>query len=99
LASSSTAGRAWSPENRGTVPRRTTPARGPYGEGGIGFEMALCLFLPDRVSAEVWDGPVLGVLQKGDKEGGKECVMPYCITLRSKTDARVTGWYAGRNCL
>ena len=23
--------------------------------------------------------------------------MPYCITLRSRTDARVTGWYAG-NC-
>jgi hypothetical protein len=28
----------------------------------------------------------------------KECVMRYCITLRSRTDARVTGWYAGRNC-
>jgi hypothetical protein len=25
--------------------------------------------------------------------------MPYCITLRSRTDARTTGWYAGRNCL
>ena len=24
--------------------------------------------------------------------------MPYCITLRSRTDARVTGWYAGSNC-
>ena len=24
--------------------------------------------------------------------------MPYCITLRSRTEARVTGWYAGRNC-
>jgi hypothetical protein len=24
--------------------------------------------------------------------------MPYCITLRSRTDARVTGWYTGRNC-
>jgi hypothetical protein len=24
--------------------------------------------------------------------------MPYCITLRSRTDARVTGWYAGRDC-
>ena len=24
--------------------------------------------------------------------------MPYCITLRSRTDATVTGWYAGRNC-
>ena len=24
--------------------------------------------------------------------------MPYCITLRSRTDARITGWYAGRNC-
>ena len=23
--------------------------------------------------------------------------MPYCITLRSRTDARITGWYAGRN--
>jgi hypothetical protein len=23
--------------------------------------------------------------------------MPYCITLRSRTDARVTGWYTGRN--
>jgi hypothetical protein len=23
----------------------------------------------------------------------------YCITLRSRTDARITGWYAGRNCL
>jgi hypothetical protein len=24
--------------------------------------------------------------------------MPYCITLRSRTDGRTTGWYAGRNC-
>jgi len=24
--------------------------------------------------------------------------MPYCITLRSRTDGRATGWYAGRNC-
>lgn len=23
--------------------------------------------------------------------------MPYCITLRSRTDARITGWYAGTN--
>jgi hypothetical protein len=23
--------------------------------------------------------------------------MPYCITLRSKTDARITGWYVGSN--
>jgi hypothetical protein len=23
--------------------------------------------------------------------------MPYCITLRSRTDARITGWYAGSN--
>jgi hypothetical protein len=23
--------------------------------------------------------------------------MPYCIILRSRTDARVTGWYSGRN--
>jgi len=25
--------------------------------------------------------------------------VPYCITLRSRTDARITGWYAGRSCL
>jgi hypothetical protein len=25
--------------------------------------------------------------------------MPYCITLRSRTDAKITGWYAGsRTC-
>ena len=24
--------------------------------------------------------------------------MPHSITLRSRTDARVTGWYAGRSC-
>jgi hypothetical protein len=24
--------------------------------------------------------------------------MPYCITLRSRTDASIEGWYAGRNC-
>jgi hypothetical protein len=29
---------------------------------------------------------------------GEEWVMPYCITLRTGTDATVTGWYAGRNC-
>jgi hypothetical protein len=23
--------------------------------------------------------------------------MSYCITLRSRTDATITGWYAGRN--
>ena len=23
--------------------------------------------------------------------------MPYCITLRSRTDARITGWYTGKN--
>jgi hypothetical protein len=26
---------------------------------------------------------------------GKECAMPYSITLRSRTDARITGWYDG----
>jgi hypothetical protein len=26
---------------------------------------------------------------------GKECKMPYCITLRSRTDALITGWYDG----
>src|SRR5690348_330689 len=31
---------------------------------------------------------------KGD---GKEGVMRYCITLRSRTDARITGWYTGRD--
>ena len=25
--------------------------------------------------------------------------MPYCITLRSRTDAKITGWYAGKNCV
>jgi hypothetical protein len=25
--------------------------------------------------------------------------MPYCITLRSITDAEITGWYAGKNCV
>ena len=25
----------------------------------------------------------------------KECAMPYSITLRSRTDARITGWYDG----
>jgi hypothetical protein len=25
-------------------------------------------------------------------------VMAYCITLRSKTEMRVTGWYVGGNC-
>jgi hypothetical protein len=24
--------------------------------------------------------------------------MPYCITLRSKAETRVTGWYAGGSC-
>ncbi len=24
--------------------------------------------------------------------------MPYCITLRSRTDGRITGWYDGTNC-
>ena len=24
--------------------------------------------------------------------------MPYCITLRSRTDERITGWYAGGKC-
>jgi hypothetical protein len=28
-------------------------------------------------------------------QGEKEGVMGYCITLRSKTDARITGWYVG----
>jgi hypothetical protein len=31
-------------------------------------------------------------------QGEEEGVMPYCITLRSKTDARITGWYAGGHC-
>lgn len=26
---------------------------------------------------------------------GRECAMPYCITLRSRTGARITGWYDG----
>jgi len=24
--------------------------------------------------------------------------MPYCITLRSKSETKVTGWYAGSSC-
>src|SRR5262249_25670633 len=28
----------------------------------------------------------------------KECAMPYCITLRSRTDGRITGWYDGTSC-
>jgi hypothetical protein len=35
-------------------------------------------------------------LHERDKVGGKQ--LPYCITLRSRTDARITGWYAGRSC-
>jgi len=27
--------------------------------------------------------------------GERECVMPYCITLRSRADERITGWYDG----
>ena len=30
-----------------------------------------------------------------DLNGGKDCVMPYCITRRSGTDTRITGWYIG----
>ena len=29
--------------------------------------------------------------------GGTDCVMPYCITLRSRTDTRITGWYVGNH--
>src|SRR5262245_28869111 len=29
------------------------------------------------------------------KAEGKECAMPYCITLRSRADFTVTGWYDG----
>ena len=30
-----------------------------------------------------------------DLNEGKDCVMPYCIPLRSRTDTRITGWYVG----
>ena len=30
-------------------------------------------------------------------KGEKDSVMPYCITLRSRTDARIMGWYVGNN--
>jgi len=26
---------------------------------------------------------------------GSKCAMPYCITFRSRTGARITGWYDG----
>jgi len=28
-------------------------------------------------------------------KGKRDCAMPYSITLRSRTDTRITGWYDG----
>jgi hypothetical protein len=59
----------------------------------------VCLFsVPVGFDADDWDGWVFG-FTRTQKAGGKECVMRYCITLRSRTDAKITGWYAGSNCL
>src|SRR3984893_9045092 len=44
----------------------------------------------------IWTGQCWGVART--RQGGRKGV-PYCITLRSRTDARITGWYAGRSCL
>ena len=34
-------------------------------------------------------------MQQHPFEGAKECATPYCITLRSRTDTKITGWYDG----
>ena len=56
----------------------------------------MCLFsAPIGFDADDLDRPVLGLHERDNREEG----VPYCITLRSRTDARITGWYAGRSCL
>jgi len=68
------------------------------------FSGMLCLFLvPIGIDADNLGWPALEIRQNATINHfiwweEKECVMPYCITLRSRTDGRATGWYAGRNC-
>lgn len=53
---------------------------------------------PDRLDADDLRRANVGGLQSATAplwKGGKECAMPYCITLRSRTDAVITGWYSG----
>jgi len=54
-------------------------------------------FGPNRFNAEFPDGRMLELWGRLERRG-KECAMPYCITLRSRTDKRITGWYAGGSC-
>jgi hypothetical protein len=52
------------------------------------IKMGQCLKWASVRSLHEYDG----TLSRGEKG---ECAMPYCITLRSRTDARLTGWYDG----
>jgi hypothetical protein len=51
---------------------------------------------PDELQADEWKSAGVQRLRERGSEGGEtDRVMPYCITLRSRTDTRITGWYIG----
>ena len=57
---------------------------------------AVAFFGHNRFDADDWCGPAFQRLDKATAHfEGKECAMSYSITLRSRTDARITGWYDG----
>ena len=62
-----------------------------------GLRRACVIFGPDPFDAEISGWADVGSLTRLERQG-KECAMPYCITLRSRTDERITGWYVGGNC-
>jgi hypothetical protein len=41
------------------------------------------------------NGPAFNVCVSATAKEETDRVMPYCITLRSRTDTRITGWYVG----
>lgn len=72
---------------------RATPPREIVDNSVAGLRRTCVIFGPDP---EICDEPTLE-LSETPGRATKGRAMSYCITLRSRTDARITGWYAGRN--
>jgi hypothetical protein len=59
------------------------------------FRIDVSFFGRNRFDADDWEWAVLELSTAPFMRRGKECTMAYYITLRSRTDARITGWYDG----
>jgi hypothetical protein len=70
-----------------------TPPNEIVDNSVAGLRRTCVIFGPDP---EICDEPTLE-LSETPGRATKGRAMSYCITLRSRTDETITGWYAGRN--